>query len=69
MFLALIDVGGASYYLRYILSSACLIAQISVQFLAGDPDAIAKFPGREEIKSLNEWTNSENLQLLNLRQV
>lgn len=52
-----------------MLCSGCLMALISVQFLAGDPEAIAKFPGREENKDLDEWTNSENLQLLNLRQV
>lgn len=45
------------------------MALISVQFLAGDPDAIAKIPNREESKSLDEWTNNENLQLLNLRYV
>ncbi|KAI4346815.1 hypothetical protein L6164_007681 [Bauhinia variegata] len=32
----------------------------------GDPDAISKIPGREEINYLNGWANSENLQLLNL---
>ncbi|KNA20876.1 hypothetical protein SOVF_048410 [Spinacia oleracea] len=32
----------------------------------GDPDAILKVPGRREINYLNDWTNSENLQLLNL---
>ncbi|KAL3526689.1 hypothetical protein ACH5RR_011345 [Cinchona calisaya] len=32
----------------------------------GDPDAIAKIPGRNEINCLDDWPNSENLQLLNL---
>lgn len=32
----------------------------------GDPDAILKVPGRREINYLNDWTSSENLQLLNL---
>ncbi|KAM4131635.1 hypothetical protein ACJW30_01G190000 [Castanea mollissima] len=32
----------------------------------GDPDAISKVPGREDINYLDGCTNSENLQLLNL---
>ncbi|GAB4827428.1 hypothetical protein Ancab_034313 [Ancistrocladus abbreviatus] len=32
----------------------------------GDPEAIAKVAGRREISYLNDWTNSENLQLLSL---
>lgn len=32
----------------------------------GDPDAISKVPGREEINYLDDWAKSENLQLLNL---
>ncbi|GAB2299917.1 hypothetical protein Dimus_033964 [Dionaea muscipula] len=32
----------------------------------GDPDAIAKVPGRRDIDYLNNWASSENLQLLNL---
>ncbi|GMY24432.1 probable translation initiation factor eIF-2B subunit delta [Fagus crenata] len=32
----------------------------------GDPDAISKVPGREDINYLDVCTNSENLQLLNL---
>ncbi|KAL2531947.1 NagB/RpiA/CoA transferase-like superfamily protein [Abeliophyllum distichum] len=32
----------------------------------GDPDAIARVSGRTEINYLEGWTNSENLQLLNL---
>ncbi|XP_059670556.1 probable translation initiation factor eIF-2B subunit delta isoform X1 [Cornus florida] len=32
----------------------------------GDPDAIAKVNGREDINYLDGWANSENLQLLNL---
>ncbi|XP_027073532.1 uncharacterized protein [Coffea arabica] len=32
----------------------------------GDPDMIAKVPGRKEIDSLDDWANSDNLQLLNL---
>ncbi|KAL3629534.1 hypothetical protein CASFOL_026756 [Castilleja foliolosa] len=32
----------------------------------GDPDAISKVSGRSEINSLDNWGNSENLQLLNL---
>ncbi|XP_022895564.1 probable translation initiation factor eIF-2B subunit delta [Olea europaea var. sylvestris] len=32
----------------------------------GDPDAIARVSGRTEINYLDGWTNSENLQLLNL---
>lgn len=32
----------------------------------GDPDAIAKVSGRKEINYLDNWANSENLQLLNL---
>ncbi|XP_057967349.1 uncharacterized protein LOC131157309 [Malania oleifera] len=32
----------------------------------GDPDTISKVPGREEIMYLDNWANSENLQLLNL---
>lgn len=32
----------------------------------GDPETIAKVPGRMEINHLDGWANSENLQLLNL---
>ncbi|KAF3969141.1 hypothetical protein CMV_007032 [Castanea mollissima] len=32
----------------------------------GDPDAIAKVPGRTDVNYLNNWANKENLQLLNL---
>ncbi|GAB2227334.1 hypothetical protein Drorol1_Dr00009152 [Drosera rotundifolia] len=32
----------------------------------GDPEQIAKVPGRREIDYLNDWASSENLQLLNL---
>ncbi|OVA05048.1 Initiation factor 2B-related [Macleaya cordata] len=32
----------------------------------GDPDSVAKVPGRKDINYLDSWTNSENLQLLNL---
>ncbi|XP_070051792.1 uncharacterized protein [Nicotiana tomentosiformis] len=32
----------------------------------GDPEAIAKVPGRMEINHLDGWSNSDNLQLLNL---
>lgn len=42
------------------------MAQVSVPFLAGDPDAISKVPGREDINSLKHLAGSEKLQLLNL---
>jgi translation initiation factor eIF-2B subunit delta len=32
----------------------------------GDPDAIAKVPGRMDVNYLSNWANEENLQLLNL---
>ncbi|KAB1212687.1 Translation initiation factor eIF-2B subunit delta [Morella rubra] len=32
----------------------------------GDPGAIAKVPGRMDVNYLNNWSNKENLQLLNL---
>ncbi|EYU44301.1 hypothetical protein ABFS82_08G040500 [Erythranthe guttata] len=32
----------------------------------GDPDAISKVSGRNEINALDGWANTENLQLLNL---
>ncbi|XP_010262627.1 PREDICTED: translation initiation factor eIF-2B subunit delta isoform X3 [Nelumbo nucifera] len=32
----------------------------------GDPDVIAKVPGREDVDHLENWANNENLQLLNL---
>ncbi|KAJ7956572.1 Translation initiation factor eIF-2B subunit delta [Quillaja saponaria] len=32
----------------------------------GDPDAIAKVPGRMDVNYLDNWTTKENLQLLNL---
>ncbi|XP_010265294.1 PREDICTED: translation initiation factor eIF-2B subunit delta-like [Nelumbo nucifera] len=32
----------------------------------GDPDAISKVPGRKDVNHLENWTNNENLQLLNL---
>ncbi|KAL2504808.1 NagB/RpiA/CoA transferase-like superfamily protein [Abeliophyllum distichum] len=32
----------------------------------GDPDAIARVSGKEDINYLDDWTSSENLQLLNL---
>lgn len=32
----------------------------------GDPDAISKVRGRQEISYLEDWANSDNLQLLNL---
>lgn len=32
----------------------------------GDPDAISKVPGRSNVKFLNNWTDTKNLQLLNL---
>ncbi|GAU49894.1 hypothetical protein TSUD_281790 [Trifolium subterraneum] len=32
----------------------------------GDPDAVATVPGRMDINYLDNWTNKENLQLLNL---
>ncbi|KAE9608395.1 hypothetical protein Lalb_Chr08g0235111 [Lupinus albus] len=32
----------------------------------GDPDAVATVPGRMDINYLSNWTNEENLQLLNL---
>ncbi|KAL5726076.1 hypothetical protein ACHQM5_009147 [Ranunculus cassubicifolius] len=32
----------------------------------GDPDVISKVPGREDVTHLDNWTNNENLQLLNL---
>jgi translation initiation factor eIF-2B subunit delta len=33
---------------------------------AGDPAAVATVPGRMDINYLDNWTNKENLQLLNL---
>ena len=45
--------------------AACfLLAQLCL--CAGDPETIAKVPGRMEINHLDGWANSENLQLLNL---
>lgn len=41
-----------------------LLAQPCV--CTGDPEAIAKVPGRMEINHLDGWSNSDNLQLLNL---
>lgn len=35
-------------------------------FLAGDPDVIAKVPGRKDVNYLSNWMNKENLQLLHL---
>ncbi|KAE8124996.1 hypothetical protein FH972_019834 [Carpinus fangiana] len=32
----------------------------------GDPDVIAKVPGRMDVNYLNNWSSKENLQLLNL---
>jgi len=32
----------------------------------GDPGALATVPGRMDINYLENWTNEENLQLLNL---
>ncbi|CAI9777493.1 unnamed protein product [Fraxinus pennsylvanica] len=32
----------------------------------GDPDAIARVSGKEDINYLNDWASSQNLQLLNL---
>ena len=43
------------------------MAQISVPFLSGDPDAIKKVPGREEV--LDGLASSEKLQFLNLMYV
>lgn len=43
-----------------------LHVQMSIPFLAGDPDAISKVHAREDITYLDGWTNRENLQLLNL---
>lgn len=33
---------------------------------AGDPDAVAVVPGRMDVNYLDNWTNQDNLQLLNL---
>ncbi|KAJ3674531.1 hypothetical protein LUZ60_005147 [Juncus effusus] len=33
----------------------------------GDPDVIAKVPGRKDVNYLNNWAENENLQLLNLK--
>ncbi|XP_073006106.1 uncharacterized protein [Typha latifolia] len=32
----------------------------------GDPDVIAKVPGRKDLNHLDDWADSDNLQLLNL---
>lgn len=53
------------FLLIYISISTCL-SYYAFTFPPGDPDAILKVPGRREINYLNDWTNSENLQLLNL---
>lgn len=34
--------------------------------ITGDPDAIARVSGKEDINYLNDWASSQNLQLLNL---
>ena len=36
------------------------------QMLTGDPNAIAKVPGRMDVNCLENLANKENLQLLNL---
>lgn len=35
----------------------------------GDPDVISKVPGRKDLNYLENWSDSENLQLLNLTYV
>ena len=43
-----------------------MMAQLAVPFFPGDPDAISKVPGAENINYLNECATRENLQILNL---
>lgn len=43
-----------------------LMVQVSFQYLAGDPDAISKVAGREDLNNFDGLDKSENLQLLNL---
>jgi len=37
-----------------------------LQLLAGDPDAIARVPGRMDVNYLDNWASEDNLRLLNL---
>lgn len=36
------------------------------KLLAGDPEAVARVPGRMDVSYLDNWTSKDNLQLLNL---
>ncbi|CAJ1944334.1 unnamed protein product [Sphenostylis stenocarpa] len=52
-----------------MVAHAFRVPKLSVdklQLLAGDPDAIARVPGRMDVNYLDNWASEDNLRLLNL---